>query len=429
MDEISVRTILNEQRMEIEDLKKQDLIVREFSGGRSSLLESPLAKVIFGIRRSGKSTLAHQMLSDRTYAYVNFDDERLVGVKGEELGEIFNIAMEIAGKPDFALLDEIQNIPGWELFINRIQRKRINMLITGSSANLLSTELSTHLTGRYLPIMLLTFSFREFLRAKRRSIPDEKKLVPSDITNFKVLAEDYLRGGGFPISTLNPENRDLYLKTLYNDIINKDVVGRFKPKHVRTLRELALFLISSSSKMMTYSSLKTRFEMGSTNTAKNYVGYLADASLLMVVEKFTFRQKERSTSPKKVYSMDTGFVEILSSSPGDHISDLLENAVFLEFVRRTEMEPTISINYWRDYQDHEVDFVISRNRTVEQLVQVSAISSRSDIRKRELRSLVKGAKSLDCDDLLLITWDLEGDIEENGSKIIMIPFWKWALYE
>jgi hypothetical protein len=429
MDEISIRTILNEQRKEIEYLDKQDLITREFSDKRRSLLKSPSAKLIFGIRRSGKSTLAHQMLSDRTYAYINFDDERLVGIKGEDLGDLFYIAREIAGNPDMALLDEIQNIPGWELFVNRIQRKRINLLITGSSANLLSTELSTHLTGRYLPIILFTFSFGEFLTARKRSVPEVKNLDPADITDFKKLSEEYLRGGGFPVATLDPGNRDLYLNTLYDDIINKDVIGRFKPKYVRTLRELALFLISSSSNLMTYSSIRKRFEIGSTNTVKNYIGYLVDASLLIIVEKFTFRQRERSSSPKKVYCMDTGFVEILSSSPGDHISGLLENAVFLELLRRTKFEPTVSVNYWRDYQDHEVDFVKSRNRKVEQLVQVSAISDRSDIRKRELRSLVKGARELKCNDLLLITWSLEGEIEEGGMQIKLLPFWKWALYK
>jgi len=430
MDEISLRNILvgqNKEKTLI--LSDPDLVKREYLDLMKPLLGSPSAKVIYGVRRSGKSTLANQLLSNLEYAYINFDDERLVGIKGDDLDQIFQISCDLVDRPPYALFDEIQNVHGWELFINRILREGINVMITGSSANLLSTELSTHLTGRYLPIYMLPFSFREFLDARKISIPNRDYVVSSDSALLKRLAEEYLRSGGFPQVVIDPANANLYLKTLYDDIINKDVIGRFRPKYVRTLRELSLFLISSSSNLMTYSSLRKRFDISSVHTVMNYVKYLEEASLLIIVEKFTFRQKERSASPKKVYSVDTGFVELLSTSPGDQIANLLENAVFLDMIRGNNLDPTLSVNYWRDYQDHEVDLVLSRNRKVEKLVQISAISDLVDLNKRELRSLVKASTELRCENLLLITWDLEGEVEENGLKIEMIPFWKWALYD
>ena len=429
MDEAALRRILLGQKDEKNRiLKDEDLIEREHLDRTRPLLRSDSIKVIFGVRRAGKSTLAHQLLSGHEYAYINFDDERLVGITKEELDHVFQISCGLIDLPTHALLDEIQNVPGWELFINRLQREGMNVIITGSSANLLSTELSTHLTGRYLPIFMLPFSFRESLIARGASIPARGEITTRKAEHLKTKAEKFLRSGGFPQVILDPANARLYLSTLYNDIINKDVIGRFHPKYVRTLRELALFLTSSSSNLMTYSNLKKRFDLSSTHTVMNYVHYLTEASLMMIVDKFTFRQTERSASPKKIYSIDTGIVELLSISPGDHIANLLENAVFLELKRRNDLDPTFSINYWRDYQDHEVDLVLSRNRKVEQLIQVSTISDVVDMNKREVRSLVKASKELRCEDLLLITWDLEGEVEEKGQKIKMIPFWKWALY-
>ncbi len=429
MDEAILRMILLGQKDEKNRiLKDENLIEREYLEKTRPLLRSASTKVIFGVRRSGKSTLAHQLLSDHEYAYINFDDERLVGITKEELDHVFQISCGLIDQPTHALLDEIQNVPGWELFINRLQREGMNVIITGSSANLLSTELSTHLTGRYLPIFMLPFSFRESLIARGSGIPARGEITTRKAEHLKTRAEEYLRSGGFPQVVLDPANARLYLNTLYNDIINKDVIGRFHPKYVRTLRELALFLTSSSSNLMTYSSLKRRFDLSSTHTVMNYVNYLTEASILMIVDKFTFRQKERSTSPKKVYSIDTGIVELLSISPGDQIANLLENAVFLDLIRRNYLDPTFSINYWRDYQDHEVDLVLSRNRKVERLIQVSMISDIADMNKREIRSLVKASKELRCEDLLLITWGLEGEVEEKGQKIKMIPFWKWAIY-
>ncbi len=429
MDETTLRTILLGQKDEKNRiLKDENLIERECLDRTRPLLRSDSIKVIFGVRRAGKSTLAHQLLSDHEYAYINFDDERLVGITKEELDHVFQISCGLIDRPTHALLDEIQNVPGWELFINRLQREGMNVIITGSSANLLSTELSTHLTGRYLPIFMLPFSFRESLIARGSGIPARGEITTRKAEHLKTKAEKFLRSGGFPQVILDPANARLYLSTLYNDIINKDVIGRFHPKYVRTLRELALFLTSSSSNLMTYSSLKKRFDLSSTHTVMNYVHYLTEASLMMIVDKFTFRQTERSASPKKIYSIDTGIVELLSISPGDHIANLLENAVFLELKRRNDLDPTFSINYWRDYQDHEVDLVISRKRKVETLIQVSMISDIADMNKRETRSLVKASKELRCEDLLLITWDLEGEVDEKGQKIKMMPFWKWALY-
>lgn len=428
MDDLSLRSILvgqNDEKSLI--LNNPSLIEREDLDRMKPLLGSSSAKVIYGVRRSGKSTLAHQLLSGNEYAYINFDDERLVGITGMDLDRTFQISCDLIDRPRYALLDEIQNVKGWELFINRILREGFNVVITGSSANLLSTELSTHLTGRYLPVHMLPFSFREFLDAREIRIPDRKEIVSKDSTMLKRMAEEYLRKGGFPQAVMDPVNGNLYLKTLYDDIINKDVIGRFRPKYTRTLRELSLFLLSSSSNLMTYSSLRKRFDINSNHTIMNYVQYLVYASLLIVVEKFTFRQKERSASPRKVYSVDTGLVELLTTSPGDQIANLLENAVFLDVIRRTNQDPTLSVNYWRDYRDHEVDLVISRNRKVEKLVQISAVSELVDLNKRELRSLVKASRELRCEDLLLITWDLEGEVEEKGLKIKMIPFWKWAM--
>lgn len=427
MDPIELKTILIDQQRDKELINEEHIITREFQKYRRKLVDSKQVKVVFGVRRSGKSTTAHQLLASRKYAYVNFDDERLIWVSHEDLDNIFNISRNINENPEYILFDEIQNIHGWELFINRLFRKGLNIIITGSSANLLSSELSTHLTGRYLPIHMMPFSFREFLISRKEKVEDLELITSSVKARIRDLAEEYLRTGGFPLAVIEPDSARLYLKTLYDDIIGRDVIGRFHPKYTRTLREMALFLMNSSSKLMTYSSLRKRFKINSTHTAKNYCQFLVDASLIKIVEKFTFKQKERSASPKKVYAVDTGLVELFSTAPGDRLADLMENCVFLDLIRDQDLDPTISVNYWRDHQDHEVDLVVSRNRNVEKLIQVTYLSNINDLSRRETRSLVKGSNELRCDDLVLVTWDLEGEMDEKGKKIKMIPLWKWCL--
>jgi predicted AAA+ superfamily ATPase len=358
------------------------------------------------------------------YSFVNFDDERLAFISPNDLNNLLEALYEVYGDFKYLLLDEIQNVHGWELFANRLQRYGINTFVTGSNANLLSRELSTHLTGRFIEMEIFPFSFREFLLY--RDIV-EIKTNTRERARLKSNLEDHIELGGFPEVVKDPELRNTYLSTLYSSIITKDIISRNKIKFVKTFRELASTLISNFSHTITFNKLKNTHGFKSIHTAKNYVDYLTDAYLIFLVEKYSAKPKEIVNSPKKLYISDLGFINTLSVSASKNMGDLLENLVFLQLQRTRARNPNMEIFYWRDYQGREIDFVIRTNRSIDTLIQVTYASDKNEIEPREIKSLLKGADLLGCKKLLVITWDYEAEEDIEGNKIKYTPAWRWLL--
>jgi len=421
MDKRQIKQILLEQKEEIKEIIGEKIIEREVENYAKQSLKNRLIKVIIGARRSGKSFLAHKILEGKNYGYVNFDDERFIGVKSRDLNDFLEEIKEIDSEIECILLDEIQNIDGWELFVNRLKRAGYNAIVTGSNAKLLSQELATHLTGRHTLIELYPFSFGEFLKRKGQKFSENDFYLTAKKANIKRLLEEYMDQGGFPELFLL-DNKKQYLRDLYDKIISRDIVPRHKIKYVKSLKELALYLISNFGSKFTFQKLAKLFNIKSVHTAKNYIDYLEEVYMLFVLEPFSFKIKERISAPKKVYAIDTGLINAISFQNSPNRGRLMENIVFLELKRRGK-----EIYYYIDRTGREIDFLIKNNRKVEELIQVCFDLNDIETRDREIRALENASGELNCKNLTVITWDDEREEIIKKRKIIFKPLYKWLL--
>ena len=422
-----LREIVADQREEVmSQMSAPGLVDREVPANRlMGFLSVPNIMAVLGVRRCGKSVLSHLLLRGKAYGHVNFDDEKLAGLTKDRLNDVLEAVYRVHGKTDYLLLDEPQNVKGWELFANRL-RRTTRVIVTGSNANMLSGELSTHLTGRYIDFTLHPFSFREYLKWAKSPASGAQTTVEK--SRVKERLSEYLELGGFPEAyTLGKP----MIRRIYGDIVTKDVLNRFKPRHFETLREMARYLVSNSGNEMTYSKLKNIFSLKRNETSKNYVSYLRDCHLLLLLERHSPKLKEHAIAPKKVYCTDTGIVRTIGFRESQNLGCTYENAVAVElFRRRSYFSDMGELYYWKDHQGREVDFVVKDGPSITQLIQV-AYQLDPDVRKREAGALLRASKQYACKNLLIINGDEEGDemVHHNGfsGKVAFIPLWKWLL--
>jgi len=420
MDKIFIKQILSEQREEQFRLLKDRIIKRDVMPEAEKIFSTGLIKAVMGIRRCGKSTLCHQLLKDKKYGYVNFDDERLIGVAAGDLNDFLEILEEMNPGLNYILLDEIQNVSGWELFVNRLKRAGYNVAVTGSNSRLLSRELATHLTGRHLSIELFPFSFREVLEFENITVNEKDFLLTKKRAQLKRELEKYMENGGMPeIFTLDVKKT--YLKELFDKIITRDIILRYNVKYVKDIKEVALYAISNFSSNFTYRSIKNTFEIKSVHTVKNYLNYLEEAYLIFQLNPFSFKLKHRINQPRKLYCIDTGFVNALAPKTTADSGKLMENLVFMELKRQGK-----EVYFFRD-TDCEVDFLIREGNEIKQLIQVCYRIADRNTRKREIKALVKASDKFTCGDLIVITWDEAGEEKVNAKEIKFIPLWQWLL--
>ncbi len=419
--DMAINYVLARQKEEIKNKISQKIVERDIKKSVKKMLDNDIIKVITGVRRSGKSTLAINLLKDKEFGYVNFDEKDLIDVT---LDTLLSGIKEIYGDVKYLLLDEIQNIEGWELWVNSLQRRGYNLIITGSNAKLLSKELATHLTGRYVEFETFPFSFSEFLRFKDCSLEDIGYLKEKQ-GNIKNLLREYLNKGGFP-EYLVKELDESYLYSLFNSIVYADIVKRWNIKYPSKLDDLLRYLISIFGREYSATKLKNILDFKSTLTIQNYVRYAEESYLIFSLQRFSFKPKEFIKMPKKVYVIDTGFINLLSKRLTQDSGRIMENAVFLE-LRRKGLKENRDIFYFKDYQQHEVDFVIKEGLKVKQLIQVTYASDKDEVEQREIRSLLKASDVLRCKNLIVITWDYEDQQEVKGKKIMFVPLWRWLL--
>lgn len=420
MDKRLIKQILLEQREEIKKIFQGKIIEREKGEELKTWLKDDLIKVITGVRRCGKSVLAHQVLKEKDYGYVNFDDERLIGVKTQDLNSFLEVLKEINPYFNHLLLDEIQNVPGWELFVNRLKRNGYNLVITGSNSKLLSRELSSHLTGRHIAFELYPFSFIEFLDYKNFIFSKNDLYLTEKRAIIKRLFDEYLNLGGLPES-YKLQAKSQYLRDLYDKIITRDVVSRYKIKYIKDLKEISLYLVSNFAAKITYHKLKNIFEMGSVHTVKNYLDYLEEAYLIFQLDLFSFKPKKRIRHGKKIFSIDSALINSVSAQFSSNLGRMMENLVFLQLRRKGK-----NIYFYDDYI-YEVDFVVKDGLAVKQLIQVCFDLSNFETKKREIRALTKASQELGCKNLLIITWDEEKEEICEGKRVNFIPLWQWLL--
>ena len=421
MEKQAIKQILLDQREEAKKIFAIKIIEREIEEKVRKSLKDNLIKVIIGVRRCGKSVLSHQLLKDKNYGYINFDDERLISVKAEDLNDFLEVLKEISPDFNYLLLDEIQNVTGWELFVNRLKRMGYNLIITGSNSRLLSKELSTCLTGRHSTIELYPFSFQEFLKYKNFKYIENDLYLTEKRAQIKRLFSEYLKFGGFP-ELFKIEFKEQYLRDLYDKIVSRDVVSRYKVKYFKVLKEISLYLISHFGSRITYNKLKNIFEINSVHTIKNYTGYLEEAYLIFQLYPFSFKLKNQLRGTKKVYTIDVGLIKSISFQFSQNLGRLMENIVFLQLKRKNK-----ELYFYTDSAGGEVDFVIRDGLKIKELIQVCYSLDNLETREREIRSLIRGSKQLECRNLTIITYDQEKEEIIKEKKIKFIPLWKWLL--
>lgn len=416
-----LKKIITDQKEAFEEkMSSGSIIERDFLEQCRKYVARPNVFLLTGVRRCGKTVASYLLFKGKAFARINFDDERLYGLEAKELNKVLEAFYGLYGDVDNIILDEIQNVGGWELFANRMRENK-KIIVTGSNASLLSKELGTRLTGRYVDFTVYPFSFREYLRyfSEKPDIHSTKSTA-----QIKNRLQNYIKTGGFPESYAFGEKA---LISLYESILTKDIVLRYNIKYVKSLKEMSRLLMANFSSEMTFNKLKNILGLKSAHTVKNYFDYFESAFLFFKLERFSFKLKEQILAPKKIYVIDTGLINAVGFQTGKNDGRFIENIVAIELMRKKSENPLIDVFYWKDHKQNEVDFVIKEREKIRQLIQVCYNIDSYGTKERELKAILKASEELNCKNLLVITWDFESEEKFKGKNIIYVPLWKWLL--
>lgn len=413
-----------QQKLEKEKLLAKEYIKRENLDFAAKFLKTDLIKIITGPRRTGKSVFALLLLKNVDFAYINFDDEDFLKVKNND--EILEALFEVYPNAKTIFFDEIQNLNNWEVFVNKLQRRGYNIILTGSNAKLLSRELATNLTGRHINIEVFPFSFTEFLSAKNYNIEKEFINMPENKGQILNYLDEYAKNGGYPevvVKDLDPRE---YLETLFDAVLFKDVVKRYKVRFAQKLYELAVYLASNFSGEFSFTKLKNILGFNSTKTLQDYFGYLQETYLFFSLNRFSFKLKEQFKAPRKIYLIDNGFIQAKAFQHSQNTGKLIENLIFIEMLRRN-YHPNMNIFSYKTKNNKEIDFVVKEETKVKKLIQACFKLDAAETQKREIKALFEASDELKCRDLEIITWDKEGIEKIKDKEIKYIPLWSWLL--
>ena len=418
--------ILSDQREELTNRHWKNIVTREEE--KEINLNSPLAQVVIGVRRSGKSTLCSKVMleSGLPFGYINFDDDRLGKLTVDAFDALLRALYQLNGDFNHLFLDEVQNIEGWELFVNRMLRQGMHMLITGSNANLLSGELATHLTGRYHQIELMPFSFQEYCSCK--DVNTSSYTTKAIALRDKAL-NDYLFAGGFPeLLLLSEAEQGDYVRSLVRTIVEKDIAKRYKLRYAQTLMDVANQVLDEFSQEHSFATVQKKHNLKSPNTAKKYLQYLQNAYLVLALPRFSLKSSERR-SVHKYYAIDPAMIAKRDDALMTECLGLrLENMVAVELKRRAAIDE--QIYYFRKVREYEVDFVRVKGTQVQELIQVTYdfTQPRTKLYNREVGNLVKASNILHCDNLTLVMmYGEQRDIVEGGKTIHCVLATDWLL--
>lgn len=378
-------------------------------------LKSKQITVISGIRRSGKSTLLSQFARRfRDFYYIDFDDERLINFSVHDFHNLMIVFQKLY-PARVIFMDEVQNITGWERFVRRIHDEGYKIFITGSNARLLSSELATHLTGRYLKIELYPFSFPEFLDFRNVDCSPRSSKSKADVLRY---FDEYLKNGGFPefLRYNDPE----FLKRVYDDILYRDILVRFKIREVKAFKHLASFLFSNFTKEISYNSLKNSLGFKSVTSVKNYIDFMQEAFLVFELTRYDFSFKRQAATGKKICVIDNGLRNTVSFYFSEDMGRLLENLVFIEMKRRDE-----EIFYHKGR--YECDFLVRRGARIEEAVQSSVELRKGVNEEREVRGITEAAQLFKLKTGTILTKNQEDTFKKDGVTIKLMPVWRWLL--
>lgn len=423
IDKRILETILTDQAEELRQKKNLKFCHRREE--EKIDLDSPQAQVVIGVRRSGKSTLCYNALTSKgiKFAYVNFDDERLIKLQADDLNTLLEVLYKINGEFNCLFIDEIQNIPEWYLFVNRLLRRQMRIVITGSNANLLSGELATHLTGRHHAITLYPFSFAEYCDLKGVDVVSQSTKA---LAQRRAAFDDYMQQGGFPELQSIKYSKD-YINSLVDNILKRDIEQRFKIAYPSVFEQMAQHLMNVTPTIVVEKSLKEIFGMGSDKTIKNYVCYLKQAYLLSGLHKYSPKSKLRVVG-EKVYPIDVALMNKRSDAfSGENLGWRLEVIVYLELLRKYRAEG-FDLYYYND-RSGECDFIVCNGTQAVLAVQVCYDIASPKVLNREINGLLLAAKKTGCKQLLLLTDHQYDEIEKNGCHISILPVYDYVLQE
>ena len=412
-------TALKEQ---YESFASRDLgVERDTLENLKEAISAPQVTVITGLRRVGKSTLLAQVVKKylkNDFYFVNFEDERLLNFQVSDFDVLHETLISLFGEKRTFLFDEIQNVPEWERFVRRLHDQGYKFIVTGSNASLLSQELGTRLTGRSIRVELYPFSFGEYLDFRKVKTPDLNVLTTRQKGNLRKLADEYISFGGIPDALKYPELG--VHKALYDDVLYRDIATRYKLDNVKSLKELAFYLVSNTASLVSYNKLKDLLKLGSVNTVINYVDYLENSWLFFVVNKYAYSVKEQQIAAKKIYGIDTGLIQSVGFSFSQNKGKLMENMVFLQLRRKY-----LDVYYYKTTEDYEVDFFLPSGGS---LIQVAQHFDLEETRERELRALVNAAKEQKrTKKLVIVTESEKSELEREGLQIQVVPLYEWLL--
>lgn len=413
-------------------LKKTELVKREIQKDIAPLLNQREIIIITGVRRGGKSSLMRLISNDLiekydilqdNILYLNFEDERFTYFDINDFEQVYEIFLELyhpVGRKYF-FLDEIQNVKGWEKWLNRLYEfEDLKIFVTGSNATLLSSEIATVLTGRNRQLIVYPFSFNEFLSLRNYSITEKDFYLREKRLEIKRLFDEYLKLGGFPEVLKISDNTLLeqYLK----DIIYRDVIARYSIRNIKEIKELTLFLASNIGTIQSYNNLREMINVKSLNTIKNYLEMLENVFLFFKIDLFSFSVKKQIYNPSKIYSVDSALSNAIAFKFSENMGHIYENIVFIELQRKNK-----EVFYWKSKRGREVDFVIKSGLKIDEAIQVCFSFTDKKTRDRELESLLSAKNELNVDNLVMITEDEKGEEVIDGASVRIIPLWKWLL--
>ena len=416
-----MKAIILNQRKERDELLSRPYLTRRSNQDAEMLLSSHLIKLITGPRRVGKSTQALLMLRDKNFAYLNFDSQQLLDAWDANL--VMRMLDDVYPGYEYLLLDEVQNLDAWDLWVSELYRQGKNLVITGSNAKMLSSEMATALTGKYLKVEMLPFSLEEFFDWNKL---DLHGLSLEQQTDAAALMDDYLRNGGYPEVVAARQLTRTYLDTLFDSIVWKDVAKRHNVRNIPDLNDLAMYLVSNFCNPVSANDLTVELGFSSVNTTKKYMDYLHEPYLFYYLPRYNNKLKLMKKAPRKVYVVDNGFVAAKAFALSDNLGHLLENQVFVELMRRG-YDTDKTMFYYRSRNDKEVDFVLRNGTHIDQLVQVCYDMSSPKTEKREIDGLTECAAELNCSNLVIVTNNDERTIEKDGFRIDIVPVSKWSV--
>ena len=377
--------------------------------------------IISGIRRCGKSVLMQQIrdrLVEKDF-FFNFDDERLANFKLDDFQKLQECFVELFGEQHTYYFDEIQNIEGWERFVRRLYNAGNKIVITGSNARMLSRELGTHLTGRYIQVEIYTFSFQEYLAMNE--IPVNAKTLYTTTGRATMVKSfvKYMECGGFP--KFLQDGSVSYLTSLYESIIYRDILTRNGLTNEKEMQELMFYLASNATKRVTYSSLGKVVGIQHPDTIKNYLEYIQQTYLISQLFRYDPSVKKQMMSPKKIYFVDNAIIKRIGFNATENNGVFLENLVFIELKRRGW-----DVYYYADKK--ECDFIVRKGLHISDAYQVTLKMDSPQTREREIAGVREAMQAYSLSKGYILTFEGKETINfDDGTIVEVVPVWEWIL--